>query len=109
MTYDEGLAARAAEVLADTPGLVEKRMFGGIGYLVDGNMACGVHGDGLIVRVGPDAYESNLSEPYTREFDLTGHPMRGWIVVEPAGYADEASLADWVSRGVAFARTLPAK
>jgi len=109
MAYDEGLAARVSEALRDVRGLVEKRMFGGIGYLVAGNMACGVRSDGLIVRVGPDAYQSALTEPHTRPFDLTGRQMRGWVVVEPSGHEDDRDLEGWIARGVAFVGTLPPK
>ncbi|MGD2040408.1 MAG: TfoX/Sxy family protein [Anaerolineae bacterium] len=109
MAYDEGLAQRVREALGDLPGLVEKKMFGGVGYLVQGNMACGVNQDDLIVRVGPEAYEDALVEPHTRVFDMTGRPMRGWIVVTPEGYGSDADLDEWVQRGVRFAATLPPK
>jgi hypothetical protein len=109
MAYDGALAARVRAVLGDRDDLVEKRMFGGVGYLVRGNMACGVHGDRVIARVGPEAYQEALDEPHTRPFDLTGRPMTGWVTVGPEGYATDAALAEWVMRGVAFALTLPAK
>jgi TfoX/Sxy family transcriptional regulator of competence genes len=109
MAYDEGLAQRVREALGDLPGLVEKKMFGGVGYLVQGNMACGVNQDDLIVRVGPEAYEDALAEPHTRVFDMTGRPMRGWIVVTPEGYNSDADLDEWVQRGVRFAAALPPK
>ena len=81
MAYDEGLAHRVREVLRDLPGLVEKKMFGGIGFLVHGNMACGVNGDELIVRVGPEGYQEALARPHARPFDMTGRPMKGWVWV----------------------------
>ena len=114
MAYDEGLAARVDDVLRDHPALggldvVEKRMFGGVGYMVRGNMACGVNGEDVIVRVGPDAYDEALAAPHTRPFDMTGRPMRGWVVVTADGHARDEDLAAWVGRGVAFALTLPAK
>jgi len=109
MAYDECLAGRIRQALLDTPEIVEKKMFGGIGYLLNGNMACGVNGDALIVRVGPEAYESALAEPHTTVFDLTGRPMAGWVVVEAGGIASNEALQGWVERGLAFARTLPAK
>lgn len=109
MAYDEGLAQRIRDTLGDMPGLVEKKMFGGVGYLLGGNMACGVNQDALIVRVGPEAYEDALGEPHTRVFDLTGRPMKGWITVAPAGYASDTDLAGWVGRGVRFAASLPPK
>ena len=109
MAYDEGLAERIEGALGELPGLVAKKMFGGVGYLVAGNMACGVHGDALIVRVGPERYTDALLAPHTREFDLTGRPMKGWVYVEPEGISSDEDLADWIAQGVAFARTLPQK
>ena len=109
MAYDKGLAERIRTELREVPGYDEKKMFGGIGFLFGGNMACGVHGDGLIVRVGPDAYENSLAEAHTKEFDLTGRPMTGWVVVQPAGYESRESLRDWIQKGVDYARSLPAK
>jgi hypothetical protein len=112
MAYDEGLAQRISEALDAVLGeseLVEKKMFGGIGYLVQGNMACGVNGDRLIVRVGPGAYDTALARPHVRVFDMTGRPMKGWVTVGPAGYASDEDLAGWVRQGVAYARSLPPK
>jgi hypothetical protein len=111
MAYDEGLAQRVQEVLdgMGLPGFEAKRMFGGVGYMVQGNMACGVHKESLIVRVGPDGYAEALSMPHTREFDITGRPMKGWVMVDADGYASDADLYDWVQRGVAFALKLEPK
>jgi hypothetical protein len=109
MAYDEGLAERAREVLVDLPGFVEKKMFGGIGFMLRGNMACGVNGEELIVRVGPANYEQALRKPHTRPFDMTGRPMRGWVMVAPVGLESDAGLEDWVQRGVEFALSLPPK
>ena len=109
MAYDEGLAQRMRAALAVIPDIDEKKMFGGIGFLLNGNMACGVNKDDLIVRVGPDAYEDALDEPHTKEFDMTGRPMRGWVVVRPAGYETDEALKAWVQRGVDFALALPPK
>lgn len=109
MAYDEGLTQRVREILAEEPGLVEKKMFGGVGFMLDGNMACGVNKDDLIVRVGPDLYGQLVMQPHARPFDITGRPMKGWVMVAPAGYDSETDLQDWVTRGVAFARTLPPK
>jgi hypothetical protein len=78
MAYDEGLATRVREVLGEQPGLAEKRMFGGLAFLVHGNMACGVRGDDLIVRVAADTAETAMGEPAVGPFDLTGRPMQGW-------------------------------
>jgi hypothetical protein len=109
MAYDEGLAERLRETLAGEPGLVEKAMFGGVGYLLDGNMAVGIIGDDLVVRVGPKAHEEALTRPAARQFDMTGRPMKGWVVVDAAGLEDDAAYEEWVRLGVAFARSLPAK
>ncbi len=109
MAYDEGLAQRIREVLGEQPGLVEKKMFGGIGFMVHGNMACGVHKDALIVRVGPERYEEALARPHTRPFDITGRPMKGWVMVTSDGYESDDALKGWVQQGVDFALSLPAK
>jgi hypothetical protein len=109
MVYDEELEQRVQELLDDQPELVAKRMFGGVGFMVQGNMACGVHKDKLIVRVGPDSYEEALSRRHTREFDMTGRPMRGWVMVEPEGFASDSDLQAWVLQGVGFALSLPPK
>jgi TfoX/Sxy family transcriptional regulator of competence genes len=109
MAYDEGLAQRIREMLIEVPGLTEKRMFGGVGFMVQGNMACGVNKDNLIVRVGADQYRQALSRPYTRPFDMTGRPMKGWVMVGPSGYESDDDLKAWVQQGVDFALTLPAK
>jgi hypothetical protein len=106
MAYDEGLATRVREVLGDRPGLVEKQMFGGLAFLVGGNMACGVRGEDLIVRVAADAA---LGEPGARPFDLTGRPMKGWLLVDPDGHAEDEDLRRWVDRGLAYAGSLPPK
>ncbi|MGD9049397.1 MAG: TfoX/Sxy family protein [Anaerolineae bacterium] len=109
MAYDEGLAQRIRDSLQEAPGLVEKKMFGGIGYMLQGNMACGVNQDTLIVRVGPDRYEEALSRPHTRVFDMTGRPMKGWVVVAPEGIEEDDDLDQWIQQGVDFALSLPAK
>jgi hypothetical protein len=109
MAYDEGLAQRIREALDEVPGLVEKKMFGGVGFMVQGNMACGVNGSDLIVRVGPEGYEEALGRPHAKVFDLTGKPMKGWITVAPGGQETDEDLADWVQQGVDFALSLPAK
>ena len=109
MAYDEGLTQRIRDVLGDQPGLVEKKMFGGVGFMVHGNMACGVHKDALIVRVGPEVYEEALARPHTKPFDITGRPMKGWVMVVSDGYESDEALEDWVQRGLDFALSLPAK
>ena len=109
MAYDEELAARIEAILIGQPGLVNKKMFGGVAFLVQGNMACGVHKDMLMVRVGPDGYDQALQEPYTRQFDMTGKPMKGWVTVDRQGIASQADLERWVKTGLEFALTLPSK
>ena len=109
MAYDEGLAQRIREALGELPGLVEKRMFGGVGFMVQGNMACGVNKDDLIVRVGAEQYAEALAKPHTRPFDMTGRPMKRWVMVAPDGYESDDALQRWVQQGVDFALTLPPK
>jgi TfoX/Sxy family transcriptional regulator of competence genes len=109
MACDEGLAQRIRELLEEEPGFDEKRMFGGIGFLIYGNMACGIIGDDLIVRVGTENYEDLLQSPHVRKFDLTGRPMRGWLMVSPEGCESDDNLSGWVERGLDFALSLPPK
>jgi TfoX/Sxy family transcriptional regulator of competence genes len=109
MAYDEGLAQRIREVLGELPELVEKKMFGGIGFMVRGNMACGVHKDALIVRVGREGHGEALARPHTKPFDITGKPMKGWVMVTSDGYESAEALEDWVQQGLDFALSLPAK
>jgi TfoX N-terminal domain len=108
MTYDEKLAKLIRAEFGEIP-FVEKKMFGGVGFLVDGNMACGVHKNNMIVRVDPDKHEKLLKKKHTRVFDITGRPMRGWLMVEPDGCKTAKQLSGWVKEGVEFALTLPAK
>ena len=110
MAYHEDLAHRVREQLAGESGVTEKAMFGGLAFLLDGNMAVGLSSGGeLMVRVGPDGTDAALARAHTRLFDMTGRPMRGWILVAPEGIKTKRQLASWVSRGVQYARTLPAK
>jgi hypothetical protein len=109
MAYDQSLAERISVLLDDQPSLNAKKMFGGIGYLLRGNMACGVHKDYLVVRVGPDQYQAALEQPHTRIFDITGRPMTGWVMVAPEGYQDDTDLQRWMQMGVDFAASLPSK
>jgi TfoX/Sxy family transcriptional regulator of competence genes len=109
MAYDEGLAERIRERLGADPGVTEKRMFGGIAFMHRGNMAVGVSGEDLMVRVGPDATDAALARPGTRVFDMTGRPMRGWILVAGAAVAEDEVLTEWIEEGRAFAATLPPK
>ena len=109
MPYDTLLATRIRAALGPLPNLVEKKMFGGVGFLVNGNMACGVHKDAMIVRVGPERSAQALSRPYTRVFDMTGRPMAGWVMVDPPGCATEPELQNWVAQGLSYALSLPGK
>jgi len=109
MAFDDALAARIRRRLGKRAGLTEKRMFGGLAFLLNGNMCCGVHGQEMIVRLGPQDTERALREPHTRVFDLSGRPMKGWILVRPAGLARANALAKWVRTGLKYAASLPAK
>ena len=109
MAYDEHLAGRVLDILALEPSLVQKKMFGGVAVMLQGNLACGVLGNDLMVRVPKDEYEATLTQPHVREMDFTGRPMRGWVVVGPEATDDDASLQDWVAVCAAYALSLPPK
>ena len=109
MAYDESLAARVEEILSEHPDIGERKMFGGLAFMLAGNMCCCVTDQGLIVRVGLENYSDALALPHAGVMDITGRPMRGWVLVEPAGLETDASLEEWVARGAGFAATLPAK
>jgi TfoX/Sxy family transcriptional regulator of competence genes len=109
MAVDEAVAGRVREALAGSPDVVEKRMFGGIAFMLRGNMCCGVIGDRLMLRVGPKGYETALSGPYGRGMDFTGRPMKGLVYVEPAGFASSGDLEAWIARAMEFALSLPAR
>ena len=108
MAYDEAVADRARAMLALRDSLTERKMFGGIAWMIGGNMACGVIGDEVIVRVAKDDYDSALADPQAREFDFTGRPMRGFVCVSPAELSDE-QLASWIDAGCDYAASLPTK
>lgn len=109
MAYDEALADRLRDVLAPRSDLTERKMFGGIAFMVAGNMAVGVIGDDLIVRLDPADAEQALSEPHVRPMDFTGKPMKGMIYVASAGTEADEDLAGWVEAGADFAASLPPK
>ena len=109
MAYDQVLASRIREVIGPLPEITEKKIFGGVCYLLNGNMACGVIKDGLIVRLAPAQFETARSRPGTRPFAMSGKPMTGWLVVDPEGTASEADLRGWVGQTLDFARSLPPK
>ncbi|HEX5940801.1 MAG TPA: TfoX/Sxy family protein [Anaerolineales bacterium] len=108
MAYNQKLADRVRSQLDGIP-FVEKKMFGGVGFLIGGNMACGVNKDDLIVRVEPERHGTLLKKPHAKPFDLTGKPMKGWLLVEAKGCKTEKQLGAWVKEGVEFASTLPPK
>jgi TfoX/Sxy family transcriptional regulator of competence genes len=108
MAYNLELAERIRRQLEGVP-FVEKKMFGGVGFLVHGNMACGVNKDDLIVRVDPERHAALLEKPHAKPFDLTGKPMKGWLLVEANGARTEKQLASWIKEGIEFALTLPPK
>ncbi len=109
MAYDEGLAQRVREQIGEQPGYKEKKMFGGIGFLIHGNMACGVIRDDLIIRVGAEKYTDSLLKPHVELFDITGRAMTGWVIVKEPGFRDDQDLEDWINQGVTYALTLPPK
>jgi len=109
MPYDESLAQRIRDALARTKGVVEKKMFGGIGFMLNGNMLVGVWKDSLIVRVGPDAYEDALLEQHVREFDITGRSMKGWVLVNPEGLEEDDKLKEWIEQAMKFVGKLAKK
>jgi TfoX/Sxy family transcriptional regulator of competence genes len=108
MAYNQELAERVRSQLNGIP-FVEKKMFGGVGFLVGGNMACGVHKEDLVVRVDPERHRALLKKSHAKPFDLTGKPMKGWLLVEADGCKTERQLGAWVREGVEFASTLPPK
>lgn len=109
MTYDETLADRIREAIGPLPGLAEIRMFGGLCFTIAGNMAIGVTGDDLMVRLEPADADAALAEPGVRPMDFTGRPMRGFLFVSPEGYATDSALRAWLDHSVAFAASLPPK
>lgn len=109
MAYSTDLASKVADLLKHRPGYQMKHMFGGVCFLLYGNMACGILGDELIVRVGPARYVECLEMDAVRDFDITGRTMKGWIMVTPDGLETDEEIETWVERGVDFALTLPAK
>lgn len=109
VAYDEALAQRLRPRLSGVDGASEKKMFGGLCFLLDGHMVCGIVGDELMVRVGADAHEAALARPHARPMDFTGRPMKGMVYVAPDGFRDDAALDGWVEAGLAHARSLPPK
>lgn len=108
MAYDEGLAQRIRELLADSP-TVEKKMFGGIAFMSRGHMFVGIVGDTLMARIGPGPYEEALMQPHVRKMDFTGKPMKGYIYVDPPGIERDEDLSRWIMVSRGFVHTLPPK
>jgi TfoX/Sxy family transcriptional regulator of competence genes len=108
VAHDLKLAERIRSQLDGIP-FVERKMFGGVGFLLSGNMACGVNKNDLIVRVDPEKHSALLKKPHVKPFDMTGRPMKGWLVVEADGCKTDKQLNTWVKEGVEFALTLPVK
>jgi TfoX/Sxy family transcriptional regulator of competence genes len=110
VTYDQELANRLRELVGGEPGLTEKRMFGGLAFLINGNMAVSASGQGgLLLRVDPNETDALLAKPHAQPFEMRGRVMQGWMRVEPDGLKTKAQLQRWVARGVSYARTLPRK
>ena len=109
MAYNERLAENIRRRIGGGKGISDKKMFGGLGFLLNGNMLVGVWKDSLIVRVGPEQYEESLREPHVKEFDITGRPMTGWVMVGPEGVQDDDQLSEWIQRASHFVSKLPAK
>jgi len=109
MAYDEKLAERIRSIMKRRKGITEKKMFGGICLLLNGNMIGGVVNDDLMIRVGPDAYEEALKQKHARPMDFTGKPLKGMVYVGPKGVARDEDLKKWLERGLKFGQSLPAK
>src|SRR5215211_23570 len=109
MAFDQNLAERIRECLSRRKNVEERKMFGCICFLINGNALAGVWKDRLIARLGPDEGEAALREPHVRAFDITGRPMKNWVAVEPVGVEDDDQLNAWVERATKFVRTLPKK
>jgi TfoX/Sxy family transcriptional regulator of competence genes len=110
MAYDEDLANRIRELIAGAPDVTEKKMFGGLAFLIGGNMSVAASGQrGLLVRVDPEDTDALLAKPHARPFEMRGREMQGWLRVDAEGLRTKRQLEPWVTRGVSYARSLPAK
>lgn len=109
MAYDESLADKVREILLEGGELSERKMFGGLAFMVSGNMCCGISGDDLMLRLGEDRAAQVLGEPHVRPMDFTGRPMKGYVYVAPAGLRGEAELRRWIGLAREFVGTLPPK
>jgi hypothetical protein len=109
MPSDETLIAQLRQILGRRRNLVEKKMFGGTAFLLNGNICCGAWKEFLILRLGPDAARQVLSEEHARPYDITGRPMRGWAMIEPAGWQNGAAVRRWIDWAEEFTSALPPK
>lgn len=109
MAYDETLASRVREILTSLGGFSEKKMFGGLCFMVRGNMCCGVLKDDLVLRLKPERTLELLNRPHTRPMDFTGRPMKGFLFIGGGGLRTNRQLRDWVSMSLSFAQDLPRK
>jgi TfoX/Sxy family transcriptional regulator of competence genes len=109
MAFDEALADRARSVLGRRKGITERKMFGGLAFLLNGNMCCGVTKDRLMLRLGEDGAAEALAEPHTQPMDFTGKPLKSMVYVTPEGTMADKDLQEWVRRAVAYAASLPPK
>jgi len=109
MPFDEALAERIRSLLRGTCSAEERRMFGGLAFMVNGHMCCGIVGKDLVVRTGPDGFEQALRQPHARPMDFTGRPTKGFVFVSPAGYRSDRDLESWIRRGFDFVMGQPPK
>ena len=109
MAYNEKLAGRIRQQFSDRTDVIERKMFGGLAFMVRGHMCCGIVGDELMVRVGAELYDAALKEKHVREMDFTGRPLRGMVYVGAPGIASTQQLAKWIQRGLQFVATQPKK
>ncbi len=109
MAYDEKLAERMRSRLKGTRNLAERKMFGGVGFLINGNMACGVIKQDVILRLSDGDFGAALKKQHVRVFDMTGRPMKGWVFVAPAGVSTDRALRAWMDKAITYARSLPPK
>lgn len=109
MAYNLDIARQMRRQLEGLDGFSERKMFGGIGFMLHGNLACGVHGESLIVRVGVERYAAALEQPHTRPFDLSGKAMAGWVYVDAGGFESAQDLKKWIQWGIDYAISLPKK
>jgi len=109
MPFDEALAERLRAFFRGSYTVNEKKMFGGLAFIVNGYMCCGIVGKDLVVRTGPDAFDESLRQPHSRPMDFTGRPMKGFVFVAPAGFQSDLALKSWAQRGLDFVLAQPPK